>query len=223
MTAKSMQKILNNSRVIGGGDADQPRPTLSDMDIAIVDSVFEKLRILFPVGAPKDDAIAVYKAEWLKTMSAQGVRSREQVQYGLNRARKEVGDRQFWPTPRQFCSWCVPSANDSGLPELEIAFREALKHYRDSARHQWSHELVWLAYRETGFWLFSRGSQKEVLEVFTRNYSALMRRYLAGEMFDVELPKALPQGGSIPTPPDRAKAKIGSLRRELGLRGCDEN
>lgn len=223
MTAKSMQTILNSARVIGCGEPvnDTRRP--SDMDVAIVDSVFEKLRILFPIGAPKDDAVAVYKAEWLKTMAVQGVRSRDQVQYGLNRARREVGDRQFWPTPRQFCSWCVPSANDSGLPELETAFREALKHYRDAARHQWSHELVWLAYRETGFWLFSRGSQKEVLEVFTRNYSALMRRYLAGEMFDVELPKALPQGGSIPTPPERAKQKIVDLRRSFGLRGCDEN
>ncbi|GIU22159.1 replication protein P [Shewanella sp. MBTL60-007] len=223
MTTKSLQTILNKSRVVGCGGSinDSPRP--SDTDIAIVDSVFEKLRILFPIGAPKADATAIYKAEWLKTLAAQGVRSREQVQFGLNRARREVGDRQFWPTPRQFCAWCVPTANESGLPSNEEAFREALKHYRDAARHQWSHEVVWLAYRETGYWLFNRGSQKEVLEVFTRNYIALTRRFMSGEIFDIELPKALPQGGSIPTPPERAKAKISDLRRSFGLRGCNES
>ena len=223
MTTKSMQAILNSSKMIGCGESvrDERRP--SDMDIAIVDSVFEKLRILFPIGAPKDTAVAIHKAEWLKTLAAQGIRSREQVQYGLNRARREVGDRQFWPTPRQFSAWCVPTANESGLPATESAFREALKHYRDTARHQWSHEVVWLAYRETGYWLFNRGSHKEVLEVFTRNYVALTRRFVAGEIFDVDLPKALPRGGSIPTPPERARAKISDLRRSFGLRGCNES
>ncbi|MCG9697445.1 replication protein P [Shewanella sp. Isolate11] len=219
MTTRSMQTILNGSRVIGAREQVKSERQLSEMDVAIVDSIFQKLRILFPINAPKADAEAEHKAEWVKTLAAQGVNSVKQVQYGIDRARREVGDRQFWPTPRQFCAWCVPTATDSGLPDTETAFREALRHYHEPARHQWSHELVWLAVRETTTWLFRHGKEREVIDAFSRHYAILVRRYVSGEQFDIELPRALPQGGSIPTPPDRAKKKISNLRRSFGLRG----
>ncbi|QDO84525.1 replication protein P [Shewanella psychropiezotolerans] len=222
MSAKSLQALLGSSPIVGVGSSGSRRLEPSEMDIAIVDSVFEKLKILFPVGAPKSEVEGTHKAEWLKTLAAQKIRDRDQVQYGLNRARSEVGERKYWPSPRQFCIWCLPCANDAGLPETEQAFREALKHYRTAASHSWTHEVVWLAMRETGNWMFSRGKKKDVFEVFTRNYDVLVRRFLAGEKFDIELPKALPPKVNIPTKPDDAKQNIALIRKRLDLRGSND-
>jgi hypothetical protein len=218
MSTQSIQTLMNTRSVVGcGGKEHHAEPTVADR--AIVDSVFVKLRILFPVGAPKVESEGIHKSEWLKTLAVQGVRSREQVQYGLNRARREVGERKFWPTPRQFCSWCIPSANDAGLPELENAYREALKHYHRPEKHSWSHYLVHLAVRETGSWLFARGVEKDVFEVFSNNYTQLVRRYVAGEDFELKLPKALPKKVNVPTTPSNARKILAELRARYGLGG----
>lgn len=218
MSTHSLQALMHTRTVIGCGvKTNHVEPTAADR--AIVDSVFIKLRILFPVGAPKVEEEGLHKSEWLKTLAVQGVRSREQVQHGLNRARREVGDRKFWPTPRQFCAWCMPSANDAGLPELDAAYREALKHYHRPEKHHWSHDLVRLAVRETGSWLFAQGIEKEVFEVFSHNYTQLVRRYVSGEAFDYELPKALPKDVSVPTAPSKARQILAELRAKHGLGG----
>lgn len=215
---KSIQTIIREKPLVEGS-ARYQSAVPSAMDRAIVDSVFTKLRVLFPVGAPRLEDEPTHKSEWLKTLAVQGIRSREQVQQGLNRARREVGDRKFWPTPRQFCIWCLPSANDAGLPELEAAYREALKHYHRPDRHRWSHDIVRLAVRETGSWLFAQGAEKEVFEVFSHNYTQLVRRYVAGEDFDFELPKALPAEVTVPTAPSKARQILAELRAKHGLGG----
>lgn len=218
MSAQSIQTLMHSRPIVGnGGQGHRAEPTTADR--AIVDSIFVKLRILFPVGAPRQDEEGIHKSEWLKTLAVQGISSREQVQHGLNRARREVGDRKFWPTPRQFCAWCMPSANDAGLPELEAAYREALKHYHRPDRHRWSHDIVRLAVRETGSWLFAQGAEKEVFEVFSHNYTQLVRRYVAGEDFDFELPKALPAEVTVPTAPSKARQILAELRAKHGLGG----
>jgi hypothetical protein len=60
---KSIQTVINATQV-GMPMGDQGVKLLSAMDVAIVDSVFAKLRVLFPVGAPKPEAEAVHKSEW---------------------------------------------------------------------------------------------------------------------------------------------------------------
>jgi hypothetical protein len=180
------------------------------------------LRVLFPVGAPKSEDEVVHKSEWLKTLAMQGVRSKEQVQMGLNRARREQGDRQFWPTPRQFALWCQPTAYDYGLPDLDSAYREAKRHYHNLERHEWSHDVVGLAVRECGSWLFATGIEKDVLIMFTRQYQILCRKYGKGELVDVELPKALPTRATRRIEPAEGKALVAKFRRQLGLRSAND-
>jgi hypothetical protein len=218
---KSLQNVINSTQVglpVNERVSKQP----SAMDMAIVDSVFAKLRVLFPVGAPKSDDEVVHKGEWLKTLAMQGVRSKEQVQMGLNRARREQGDRQFWPTPRQFALWCQPTACDYGLPDLDSAYREAKKYYHNFEGHDWSHDVVGLAVRECGTWLFATGIEKDVLTMFTRQYEILCRKYGNGELVDVELPKALPTRATRRIEPAEGKALVAKFRRQLGLRSAND-
>ncbi|WP_434939166.1 replication protein P [Shewanella sp. HL-SH8] len=218
---KSIQSVINANRVgvpVNERASNQP----SAMDMAIVDSVFIKLRVLFPVGAPKDVDEKIHKAEWLKTLALQGVRSTEQVQMGLNRARREQGDRQFWPTPRQFALWCQPTACDYGLPDVDSAYREAKKHYHRLTKHKWSHDVVGLAVRECGTWLFATGIEKDVLTMFTRQYEILCRKFAKGELVDVELPKALPTRATRRIEPAEGKAFVARFRRQLGLGSAND-
>lgn len=218
---KSIQSVINSTQV-GMPNAGRANKQPSSMDMAIVDSVFAKLRVLFPVGAPRPEDEAVHKSEWLKTLALQEVRTTEQVQMGLNRARREQGDRQFWPTPRQFALWCQPTACDFGLPDLDSAYREAKKHYHNLAGHKWSHDVVGLATRECGTWLFATGIEKDVLTMFTRQYEIMCRKYVRGELIDVELPKALPTRATRRIEPAEGKALVAKFRKELGLRSAND-
>ncbi|MGR3970220.1 replication protein P, partial [Shewanella sp. 1180_01] len=49
---KSLQTLIRQP-LVGQGRVSQPEPTA--MDMAIVDSVFSKLRVLFPVSAPRPE------------------------------------------------------------------------------------------------------------------------------------------------------------------------
>ena len=218
---KSIQSVINSTQV-GMPNAGRANKQPSAMDMAIVDSVFNKLRVLFPVGAPKVEDEAAHKSEWLKTLALQEVRTKEQVQMGLNRARREQGDRQFWPTPRQFALWCMPTACDYGLPDLDSAYQEAKRHYHHLERHQWSHDVVGLAVRQCGTWLFATGIEKDVLAMFTRQYEILCRKYGNGELVDVELPKALPTRATRRIEPAEGKALVAKFRRQLGLRSAND-
>jgi len=218
---KSIQSVINSTQV-GMPTAGRANKQPSNMDMAIVDSVFAKLRVLFPVGAPRPEDEAVHKSEWLKTLALQNVRATEQVQMGLNRARREQGDRQFWPTPRQFALWCQPTAYDYGLPDLDSAYREAKRHYHNVAGHKWSHDVVGLAVRQCGTWLFATGIEKDVLTMFTRQYEILCRKYGNGELADVELPKALPTRATRRIEPAEGKALVAKFRRQLGLRSAND-
>ncbi|RLV60985.1 replication protein P [Parashewanella curva] len=215
---QSLQELMASKAVVGSEPNAKAPSSVSEMDKSIVDSIFDKLTVLFPVGRPKDEALATHKAEWLKTLAAQGVSSIEQIKLGLQRARMDKGDRQFWPSPLQFAKWCKLSLVEAaGLPSDDEAYQEALKNYYRSEKHTWSHQLVLLAVRETGGWLFSRGKEHEVRQVFSRNYSMLVKRFINGEQFDVELPKALPSKVSVPTPKKKALSKISDIRKQLNL------
>lgn len=218
---KSIQAVINATQV-GMPMGEQGAKQLSAMDVAIVDSVFAKLRVLFPVGAPKPEDEAAHKSEWLKTLAAQGIGSREQVQMGLNRARREQGDRQFWPTPRQFALWCLPTACDYGLPDLDSAYAEAKRYYHNFERHEWSHEVVGLAVRECGTWLFATGLDRDVLSMFSRQYTILCRKFAKGELLDVTLPKALPTRATRRIEAAEGRALVAKFRRELGLRRASD-
>ncbi len=206
-----------SSKIIG---AERKTKQIAEPAEKLIDSVFAKLSILFPVNKPKESELGYFKAEWVKTLAENGVSTVAQVQAGLSRARKDCGDRQFWPSPLQFAKWCKLSAVDAGLPSDENAFREAIKNYHRSANHAWSHEIVFQAMKETGSWLFSHGKEKEVREVFLRNYSVLVKRVCEGEQLDIAIPKALPESVSVPTPAEQAKANILELRQRFNLGGA---
>ncbi len=169
-------------------------PVILDEHRRLIDVLFERLRVLFPVAAPEQSVIGPHKTEWLKVLAVHKVLESSAIQTGLMRARAGA-DRKYWPSPLQFANWCKGSPEDHNLPSFDDAFREAVRNYRARQTHNWSHSLVYAAVQQVGIWAFSQSSEKELRAQFEHAYSQLVRRFMEGQPIDIDLPKALPQPG----------------------------
>lgn len=221
VSVRSVQDVLAQGANRLMAHASAPVLDIRPQDKALVDNLFENLSILFPIGAPVAAAASAHKIEWLKTMAVQGVVSQEQVQYGLMRARREVGDRQFWPSPLQFCRWCKPEPEDFNVPDVRSAYREAVNHYRRGARHAWSHPIVLVTIQAVGVWQFKNMSDKELFSQFSYHYEVYLRRVMAGVPLDTPVAKALPDVGQscrLADPECDGRQRVMLLRKKLGVK-----
>ena len=171
----------------------QNEPVITDEHRRLIDVLFERLMVLFPVAAPTTN-VGAFKTEWLKTLALHKVLRNDAIQSGLMRARMDI-DRRYWPTPQQFANWCKSQPEDHNLPSCDDAFREAVRNYRCRKNHAWSHQLVYAAVQQVGSWAFSQSSEKELRAQFEHVYTQLVRRFMNNQPIDIELPKALPKPG----------------------------
>ncbi len=160
----------------------------------LIDALFERLTVLFPVGSPAAAQVGAVKSEWLKVLALHNVLHKNAVQAGLMRARMDA-QRKYWPSPLQFATWCKGSAEEHNVPHGDDAFREAVRNYRHRTTHSWSHMLVYAAVQQLGSWAFSQSSERDLRAQFDHVYTQLVRRFMAGESISIELPKALPKPG----------------------------
>lgn len=99
--------------------------------------------------------------------------------------------KPFLPSPGEFCEWCLPTSEDIGLPSLEDAFNEARRESGKGCQiRQWSHQAVYKAASETGFYdlktLADNNSlYKDTKRRFTTNYKELVKRVMDGEVLEV--------------------------------------
>lgn len=120
-----------------------------------------------------------------------------QIATGLNHL---VSARLAWPpTAPEFLSFCEarPTAESLGLPRVEKAFQEACNNTHPSARNhaKWSHECVYHAASETGFYELNTMKAEQSRRLFARNYEIAVRDFVDGKPMRA-IPLALPE--SIP-------------------------
>lgn len=217
---KSTQQLIQPAvQLMANSVSEKPLHQVQPAHEKLVDSAFEKLSILFPIGAPTPDKEAAVKAEWLKTMAVQGVLETALVQQGLMRARKDVSTRQYWPSPLQFCQWCkMEWDGEHQLPDVRTAYREAVSHYRSGRYHAWSHPVVYVCIMAIGTKAFKTCSDADLFKQFSYQYELQCRRVRAGEDLSTEVPKALPAKGEscrVATPECQGYQKVMQLRAKL--------
>ncbi|MEQ5821303.1 hypothetical protein NFG57_11150 [Halomonas sp. H10-59] len=92
------------------------------------------------------------------------------------------------PSIAELCRIFKPSLKDFGLPEPEIAFREACTYAGRIMEHHWSHQAVMDATTATGSWdlrhCSSEGERYRLRKVFFAEYEALCNRLLEGGELD---------------------------------------
>lgn len=199
----------------------QPLGEVDEQTAAVVDMIFIQLQAIFPAWRqawPDDKALALAKRSWTKGLQAAGIRTIEQVRFGIEQCRRSGS--AFAPSIGQFVAWCLPTAEMLGLPEEEAAWREAVQACA-SAGWRWSHEAVRLAVAAVGFWELRQGAggADALRRRFGNAYAQLLGRLARGEML-AEPMQALEWDGAR-TAADRAdraaEQALQARMREQGL------
>ncbi|WP_223535325.1 replication protein P [Pseudomonas sp. GL-B-16] len=162
----------------------QPLP-VTPQTAEVVNDLFRRLRGIFPAWRqawPSTEALDAAKAEWIKEFAAEGIRTLEQIEFGIQKCRKLK--KPFAPSVGEFIAMCVPSPEDFGMPVAADAWLEALM-------GTYSHEAVKLAAEATGLFDLRAAKQEDkgLRARFDRNYEVILRRAQAGQ----------PLGGKIAT------------------------
>ena len=170
--------------------------------IDAVNAIFTLLEGAFPLkyrrAFPDNQAVDASKRVWLQSLKSYPPRRIMQA------ARKAIDTARFFPDLADIRKLCKLRFDELGLPEPLQAYYEACNARNRTRDGFWSHLVVYLAARETGWSFIESEPQQIVLPVFERNYSILCDRIMAGEDVEADILKALDN-------PNKRNALQGSL------------
>lgn len=214
---RSAGKIASNLKPVAVAPSEPAQPVASiDKNTAsVVDALFRELQAIFPAWKqawPDDRALSSAKKSWIKGFMAAGIRSVEQIRYGLQRCRMEGSD--FAPSVGKFIEWCQPTPQMLGLPETESAYREACRNAHPSADRKWSHPAVFHAAKQSSFYALNTLKESESRKLFVRNYDIACRMVANGEPLQ-DIPKALPEEVSVPAKAETVQCELAKMRAML--------
>ena len=86
------------------------------------------------------------KQQWIATFAENGIRSREQLVAGMQKARASVSP--FWPSPGQFVAWCREGKGPLGVSPADVMaefwkWRKLVFKYPTSEQHPWPQPLLY--------------------------------------------------------------------------------
>lgn len=129
------------ARMSAGRDAE--RVLNADAE-KLVDALFNNLRQVFPAATQTnlrtDADVRVAKQQWIAAFVESGIRSREQLSAGMQKAR--ASQSPFWPSPGQFVAWCRESGGALGVTVDDIMgeywrWRKLVFRYPTSEQFPW--------------------------------------------------------------------------------------
>ncbi len=146
----------------------------------VVNDLFRRLRGIFPAWRqawPSTEALDAAKAEWIKEFADEGIRTLEQIEFGIQKCRKLK--KPFAPSVGEFIAMCVPGPEDFGMPSAAGAWMEALM-------ETYSHEGVKIAAIATGLFDLRSAKQEDkgLRQRFDHNYAVVIRRAQEGQSLD---------------------------------------
>ncbi len=137
-------------------------------------------------------------------------------------AGKLIRESKFLPTLSALRSLATSSTyNDLGLRAPQQAYYEACRATNRTHTGPWSHIVVYLAARETGWMLLESEPQTVAYPVFERNYEILCNRLMAGEKLDADISKGLENHTSRDALRRSNVAAEQRLRQEMVEHGID--
>ena len=167
---------------MGNMPAVEPRQPLqvTPQTAEVVNDLFRRLRGIFPAWRqawPSTEALDAAKAEWIKEFADEGIRTLEQIEFGIQKCRKLK--KPFAPSVGEFIAMCVPGPEDFGMPSAAGAWMEALM-------EAYSHEGVRIAAIATGLFDLRSAKQEDkgLRQRFDHNYAVVIRRAQEGQPLD---------------------------------------
>ncbi|MEX5557979.1 replication protein P [Pseudomonas rhodesiae] len=153
---------------------------ITPQTVEVVNDLFRRLRGIFPAWRqawPSTEALDAAKAEWIKEFADEGIRTLEQIEFGIQKCRKLK--KPFAPSVGEFIAMCVPGPEDFGMPPVAGAWMEALM-------ETYSHEGVKIAAIATGLFDLRSAKQEDkgLRQRFDHNYAVVIRRAQEGQPLD---------------------------------------
>ena len=153
----------------------------------LVNRVFTRMEAIFPrtwrMSFTTDEMLKLAKRELALSMANwSSLPTQERLDMAIERVKNDGGT---WPPSiAEMCLRLKPSMSDFGLPEPEVAFKEACAQAGNVHGHAWSHEAVREAGAATGFWdlrhVSSDIERSRLREIFLAEYEAICNRVIAG-------------------------------------------
>ena len=126
--------------------------------------------------------------------------------------------RKWPPSAPEFRALCENKTPEAfGLPTEDAAFREAFTNAHPAMADigKWSHQAVFHAAKETGFYNLNTLRTQDSRKLFARNYAIACRMVMAGEVL-AEIPLALPAEVTVCRTEAVGRAALAGLRQKLG-------
>ena len=133
-------------------------------------------------------------------------------------ARRAIEGSDYLPTLNRMMSSCSEALSELGLPPATTAYEEACLAPSPKAEASWSHPIVYLAGRDTSWYLLANHARGEAWPVFQGHYNRWMKRARRGEtlLIPERTQLAAPVRAESMNLKDRRKA-LSALRKEMGL------
>ena len=106
---------------MGNLPAVEPRQPLqvTPQTAEVVNDLFRRLRGIFPAWRqawPSTEALDAAKAEWIKEFADEGIRTLEQIEFGIQKCRKLK--KPFAPSVGEFIAMCAQALKTSACQML---------------------------------------------------------------------------------------------------------
>ncbi|MEM8560695.1 MAG: replication protein P [Pseudomonadota bacterium] len=127
---------------------------------------------------PDAEQLNQLKKLWLETLGDFPV---AQILTGAKRA---IENSEYLPTLNRMLECCQQGLTEFGLPAPHDAYLEACSAASPRAAQNWSHPAVYLAGRDSGWYLLSNETQRTSWPVFREYYQGYCTRVLRGETLE---------------------------------------
>ena len=151
--------------------------------IESIDALFLKLELAYHYQFYKvfgtDDKLNEGKKLWANSLKKYEVSI-------INEASEEIIHTQpYFPTLTDIVKLCEQLKKSTSLPSADEAFIEARKSFSPRKKYNWSHPIIYLAGKKTGWNFLNEKDGRDIFYDFKKNYEHLVKAVNNGEEFSI--------------------------------------
>ena len=151
--------------------------------IESIDALFLKLELAYHYQFYKvfgtDDKLNEGKKLWANSLKKYEVTI-------INEASEEIIHTQpYFPTLTDIVKLCEQLKKSTSLPSADEAFIEARKSFSPRKKYNWSHPIIYLAGKKTGWNFLNEKDGRDIFYDFKKNYEHLVKAVNNGKVFSI--------------------------------------
>ena len=151
--------------------------------IESIDALFLKLELAYHYQFYKvfgtDDKLNEGKKLWANSLKKYEVTI-------INEASEEIIHTQpYFPTLTDIVKLCEQLKKSTSLPSVDEAFIEARKSFSPRKKYNWSHPIIYLAGKKTGWNFLNEKDGRDIFYDFKKNYEHLVKAVNNGKEFSI--------------------------------------